>query len=81
MRPTLCPEERLSLCKLLLNRTLWEGCDPKVKATAVDAVFELCSFEHIRLDWLATVEKLCDLNKGELDYWAGLIKYRTKRDD
>lgn len=78
MRATLVPEERLGLCRLLLNRTGWRGCPSKQRKDAVDAVFELTSTGQIRVEWLKLVEKRCGLFEGELDYYTGIIEYRTK---
>lgn len=77
MKDTLNPEERLALCRLLLNRT-GEWSAPEQRNFAIDAVFEITMSGYIKVKWLESVEALCGLDKGELCYFTGLIKYRTK---
>jgi hypothetical protein len=74
----LFPEETISLCRKILNRTGYRGVSDKVYKAGREHVFAILSINIIDVRDLDSIAEDCELEKDELDYYYQQCNLRTK---
>lgn len=74
----LFPEEVISLCRKIMNRTGYKDAPPKVKEAGWKAVFDILSFPEISSDMLDELTGELEMEYSEFEYYYAQCNLRGK---
>ena len=73
----LFPEETISICRKIMNRTGYRGAPKKVKDACYSWVFGLLSFPELTHHSLNRIVQECQMDTDEFDYYYKQVELRT----